>query len=310
MSTILDALRKVEETHRTRSADTRARLLAFPTRPSTYSSRQRRTPWLIGGGLALIGFTTGAGLMLWGPRLPAPEESQIASATGGDIPPDKQVSPLEPLAQPTPRPAGQVSPLEPLAQPTPRPAGQAPTQSLAQSRSQATAEMPSNSAPTTPMPQRLIPEQPRTLTPAERRAARKEARSARQAALHSVPPANVRDLVAATKAAQPQLQPQPLADPREESAQPVAATPRTAAPRTKSPVPAPAATTVPPNTSLSFLQWSPEPDRRLAFIKVDGGPLTLAHEGDTVAGYTVVEIRRDAVELSAKGLSFTLQVGP
>jgi len=68
--------------------------------------------------------------------------------------------------------------------------------------------------------------------------------------------------------------------------------------------------TVPPNTSLSFLQWSPEPDRRLAFIKVDGGPLTLAHEGDTVAGYTVVEIRRDAVELSAKGHSFTLQVGP
>jgi len=34
--------------------------------------------------------------------------------------------------------------------------------------------------------------------------------------------------------------------------------------------------------------------QRLAFIKVDGGPLTLAHEGDTVAGYTVVEIRRDA----------------
>jgi len=64
---------------------------------------------------------------------------------------------------------------------------------------------------------------------------------------------------------------------------------------------------VPPNTSLSFLQWSPEPDRRLAFIKVNGGPLTLAHEGDTVEGFTVVEIRRDAVELSAKGRSFTLQ---
>jgi hypothetical protein len=293
MSTILDALRKVEETHRTRSADTRARLLAFPTRPSTYSSRQRRTPWLIGGGLALIGFTAGAGLMLWGPRLPAPEESQIANATGGDIPPDKQVNPPEPLAQPTPRPAGQ-----------------APTQSLAQPRSPATAEIPPNSAPATLMPQRLIPEQPRTLTPAERRAARREAHNARQATLRSTPPANVRDLVTATKAAQPQLQPQPLPELREESAQPVATVPRTAAPRTKSPVPAPAATTVPPNTSLSFLQWSPEPDRRLAFIKVDGGPLTLAHEGDTVAGYTVVEIRRDAVELSAKGLSFTLQVGP
>jgi len=55
------------------------------------------------------------------------------------------------------------------------------------------------------------------------------------------------------------------------------------------------------------LQWSPEPDRRLAFIKINGGPLTLAHEGDTVEGFTVVEIRRDAVELSSKGQRFTLQ---
>jgi hypothetical protein len=64
---------------------------------------------------------------------------------------------------------------------------------------------------------------------------------------------------------------------------------------------------VPPNTSLSFLQWSPDSDRRIAFIKVNGGPLTLAHEGDTVEGFTIVEIRRDAVELSSKGRSFTLQ---
>jgi hypothetical protein len=65
---------------------------------------------------------------------------------------------------------------------------------------------------------------------------------------------------------------------------------------------------MPPNTSLSFLQWSPDRDRRLAFIKINGGPLTLAHEGDTVEGYTVIEIRHDAVELSAKGRNFTLQV--
>jgi len=94
----------------------------------------------------------------------------------------------------------------------------------------------------------------------------------------------------------------------QESSQPEVPTARTETRTTKPSAPAPATPTAPPNTSLSFLQWSPEPDRRLAFIKINGGPLTLAHEGDTVEGYTVVEIRHDAVELNAKGRRFTLQV--
>jgi hypothetical protein len=65
---------------------------------------------------------------------------------------------------------------------------------------------------------------------------------------------------------------------------------------------------VPANTSLSFLQWSPEQDKRIAFIKVNGGPLTLAHEGDTVGGFTVVEIRPDAVELRSGETRLTLRV--
>jgi hypothetical protein len=64
---------------------------------------------------------------------------------------------------------------------------------------------------------------------------------------------------------------------------------------------------LPPNSSLNFLQWSPDPENRMAFIKVNGGPLTLAHEGDTVGGYTVVEIRRDAVELRSQDRTFMLQ---
>ncbi|MGH7964687.1 MAG: hypothetical protein ACRERD_23225, partial [Candidatus Binatia bacterium] len=75
------------------------------------------------------------------------------------------------------------------------------------------------------------------------------------------------------------------------------------------PVPPPVRSNPPPaNTSLSFLQWSPEPDKRMAFIRVNGGPLTLAHEGDTVAGYTVVEIRPNAVDLRSGEANFTLQV--
>jgi len=41
-------------------------------------------------------------------------------------------------------------------------------------------------------------------------------------------------------------------------------------------------------------------------LRVDGGPLTLAHEGDTVAAHPD-QTAAMPVELSAKGLSFTLQ---
>jgi hypothetical protein len=56
-----------------------------------------------------------------------------------------------------------------------------------------------------------------------------------------------------------------------------------------------------------MLQWSPDPDKRIAFIKFNGGPMMLAHEGDTIEGYTVVEIRQDAVELRSGEKSMTLR---
>jgi hypothetical protein len=333
MSTILDALRKVEENQRTRSADARARLLSFPTRPDVYSSRRRRPEWIIGAGLALVGFTAGVGLMLWGSRSPAPEEGQLASATGVDVASDKGLKPLvQPAVQPSPLPAVQAPtqpPVQPLPQvtaeippnaaPTPAPVEAPPVPQVAMPKlpslipplptppetpvvpsSPAPAATPPEvrSAPVAPIPQQLIPEE-------GRRAARREERRARLAARRGALPSELRDLATATSDARSQSRPFPEA---RESIQPEAPAPRTEARTTKPPAPVPATATAPPNTSLSFLQWSPEADRRLAFIKVNGGPLTLAHEGDTVAGYTVVEIRRDAVELSAKGRSFTLQV--
>jgi hypothetical protein len=56
------------------------------------------------------------------------------------------------------------------------------------------------------------------------------------------------------------------------------------------------------------LQWSSDPDKRIAFIRVSGGPLMLAHEGDTVGGYTVVEIHQDAVDLRSGEAVMTLRV--
>lgn len=357
MSTILDALRKVEENQRTRSADARARLLSFPTQPDGYSSRQRRTPWVVGAGLALAGFATGAGLMLWGPHLRTPEEGQLAQEIGLDVAQDKGLKPLvQPLVQPPVQPPPQLA-VQPLAQapveipppPTPAPDEMpAPTQiTSAQLTSPASPAPPAPvpaavppvpqtimskfSSPTPPLPTptkalsgpsapvvaatppeiRSAPAEPfaRSLdTEAEaRRSALRDARRARHT--HGgTPPPELQDLAKTARAARARsrLSLEARGEVLDEAPIPRGAT-GGANPVAKATTPASAPSAAPPDTSLSFLQWSPEPDRRLAFIKINGGPLTLAHEGDTVEGFTVVEIRRDAVELSSKGQRFTLQ---
>lgn len=64
----------------------------------------------------------------------------------------------------------------------------------------------------------------------------------------------------------------------------------------------------PANSAVSFLQWSPESARRKAFVRVGGSPLTLVHEGDAIGGYTVVEIRPDAVALRSETTRFQIRV--
>ena len=64
----------------------------------------------------------------------------------------------------------------------------------------------------------------------------------------------------------------------------------------------------PANSAVSFLQRSPESARRKAFVRVGGSPLTLVHEGDAIGGYTVVEIRPDAVALRSTMTRFQIRV--
>jgi hypothetical protein len=45
----------------------------------------------------------------------------------------------------------------------------------------------------------------------------------------------------------------------------------------------------------------------MAFIKVGDAPTTLAHEGDTVNGVTVVKIRQGTVELQSGESRWTLK---
>jgi hypothetical protein len=260
MSTILDALRKVEGDHRARTTDARARLLFSPTLSSLHRPRRQRSPWVIGAGLALFGFVAGIGVVFW-QSSPQPREEQLAGAP-------------TPLAQPGSQPSTSIEippaiPSAPLVEKTEQPALTA-------------AIVPE------PLMQPLMPEATyeiyaESLSPIVQRSP----------FVASIPAA--REVATAPK-------PAPPPSPAKQQTQNFRAGGGAQA-QSSTPVPDPA----PANTSLSFLQWSPEPSKRLAFIKVNDGPLTLAQEGDSVGGYIVVEIRRDEVELRSGNSSFTLR---
>ena len=62
-----------------------------------------------------------------------------------------------------------------------------------------------------------------------------------------------------------------------------------------------------PDVVLALLQWSVEPEKRLAFIRVDGGPMLMVQEGDTVSGLSVERILEDAVEFRAGGATLRVR---
>jgi hypothetical protein len=84
MSTILDALRKVEEEKRTKETDVRTRLLSNSARFDFRTPRRSRFPWVVAGGLVVAGIALGTGLML----LRAPDTALVAEV----VPPPTSLS--------------------------------------------------------------------------------------------------------------------------------------------------------------------------------------------------------------------------
>lgn len=358
MSTILDALRKVEEDNRTRSADARARLLSFPSRPEVHFPRRRRTPWFVGIALILAGFAVGA-VMFWQPHTRTPEESRIAQAPSPDLTLDKGLTPSPQPAEvtattpsaPVPLPAETVTatpsvPPQPqsVVPPTPTPqeivaraqseppavGGETPPASPIEKpvrRPSSRGKTASPSAPSAPgtSPAKALPPELNQALSAKGTAAGKEAPAELMERLRKIregaeaaratararpetrkvaPSTTPKEPVTSEDSRAGQLHPES----REASPPAPALAARTEGRASKPSAPPSLSSPSPPNSSLSFLQWSTDPDKRIAFIKVDGGPLTLAHEGDIIGEYTVVEIRRNSVELRTKNQTFSLQV--
>lgn len=302
MSTILDALRKVEGEHRARTSDARARLLFSSALPPLRRPRRQRIPWLIGAGLALGGFAAGVGIILWKAPFEV-EKTQVASAPAQPDHSFHQSSTSVETVLPAPVPTTSDEKTDSFSSPSLVPSSGLTEQLPAP---EVTYEVYTDGA--SPVVQRSPFASP---TPAAREVA---------AAPQPTPPPSASNqenqsfLVGADVQGDAAGGDQNSSPPVQETRGDTVNFPTTEGDtlyqstdggQTWSSTPALDAT--PANTSLSFLQWSSEPSKRIAFIKVNGGPLTLAQEGDTVGGFTVVEIRRDEVELRSGNATFTLR---
>lgn len=302
MSTILDALRKIEGEQRARTTDARARLLLSPALSPSRHSRSRRPPWFISIGLALSGFAAGIGFVLWRPRSYTAEEQSARAPVHTEtvtqqVPTQLPtvVATLPPATLPSVETPSRPTTAAPFASnlPSPTPEGayefyadgafpvvqRSPF--VAASPARETAALPKPTTPSSPAARKE--QQPVFLTGEDLRGYNTGEN------LAALPPGQETTSGASSvSTADPHTPYKPPDGGRTRSSSPVL-----------DPMPA--------NTSLSFLQWSPDPSKRIAFIKVNGGPLTLVQEGDAVSGFTVVEIRHDAVELRSGNASFTLR---
>jgi len=275
MSTILDALRKIEEKSREQSLDTRTRLLALSARRSSSSSPRRPMFWIVGASFILAGFAAG----IWIARQPdedfdtSEEGTSLAAENPSESAPFH--SPLvsrrdpsrgDPLAPDSP--SVQRSPFVPARRPSPQLARAEPV-----SEPQAHSDL------------------------FERRRSDDEVELEREALTSE--PTEVRE----------EQEVQDGHDGRDmHEAIDEGDDLKGRAERAKIAESPDGSVSAPAGSAVSFLQWSPEAARRKAFVRVGDGPLTLVHEGDSISGYTVVEIQQGRVTLRSGTAQFDLHV--
>ncbi len=62
-----------------------------------------------------------------------------------------------------------------------------------------------------------------------------------------------------------------------------------------------------PKVVLGLLQWSPEPSRRFAFISVDGSPYQKLREGEAARGLAITSIDKDSVTFRYESTRFVIR---
>ena len=317
MSTILDALRKVE---REREPGADAALEGATVSPE--ARRRRPFPLVAVAICAVIGFSAGALLSWWNPgkapvevaslpappppaidvprvpagaqaKAPAAKSAEVAESEAGAMKGDVAASIPVVAASPvdSARHAAATAPSPAAAVPAPDGEPKAPTEgseTVVAAIEQGSALEPSPFAPV-------------------RGTGREGAGTA--AKKPSEPPAPAvkaaePDLDELAAVAPPAAQAPPAADAEAElepSAEPEPeASPETIFDTGRSPPGA-------PKVALSFLQWSSDPARRFAFVSIDGAPSQRVHEGEVASGLTVAAITPTGVQFKREGTIFVIR---
>ncbi len=295
MSTILDALKKVQQERES----PREQLLH-----TTESRPQRRTSPVMVAACAVLGFAAGVGLALQrGTRPESVGESPTALASpalelpevSNDQPPEPapgELASAKTAAEPAEAPVGDNS--ERIEEEHPAPPPAASTDSAVPTAMEnpspvpgaplgtGSALDPSPFAPPHESANAAPPAQIATRQPVER-------------PVPPVPAVREEDPAAAfPESPEPEIEPESAAEP-----QPEAPT-ITEVDTGRSPPGV-------PRVSLSFLQWSPDPARRFAFVSVDGAPSLRVREGDTMSGLTVAQITPTGVQFKSDTTLFTIR---
>ena len=291
MSTILDALRKIEGERHGQNDQGRSRVLVYPPRPLSPPPPHRSLPWVAGVSFLLVGVAVG----IWLTRqeeIP-PEESgtllpRLSKEAGLRLPPPPVPESFEAPEKTDSAVTGRQAQEE--QQGTGRvPGPLTPEHPLALSEPPLLQDSPFASSPQVALRTSLVDATPRGFSePGGEEARQKPEEPQRR------------------EDSAPHIEAQAGKAERSEHAQPLAS--GGPADRAQPDEAEEVYAAVPANSAISFLQWSPESARRKALVRVEGSPLTLVHEGDAVNGYTVVEIRPDAVALRSGVTRFQLRV--
>jgi len=319
MSTILDALRKVERERGPAGEDA----LDAPT----ISPVRRRRPFPTAAVVvcAVIGFSAGALLSWWTPAEPPVE---VAKLPAPPPPPDVDVpraparAQAKPPSAPAARPAVKRDVVVPAAVasavPPPAAAGAAspavpsspPAVALAPKEPDAASLPPGEQPPGTVVAaiDKETALEPSPFGPA-RGVGREGAAPSVQARIPSEPPRAPIEAPAAAPEPQdlaalvPPVAQEPPAT--ETEMEPVGEPEPEASPETifDTGRSKPGA----PKVALSFLQWSSDPARRFAFISIDGAPSQRVHEGEVAGGLTVAAITPTGVQFKREGSIFVIR---
>ena len=296
MSTILDALRKIEGERHGQDGQVRARILAPPPRPLSTAPPHRSLLWAAGMSILLAGFAVG----IW-----ITHQEETPPEEGGTLLPVAPVSFEEPektVSAVTEERAQE----EQRGVPTPL----LPEHPLALSEPRSLQDSPFASSPQVALRTSLVDATPQGFSERgeERVHQKREAPQRREDRVSRVSETAGEGLESSLGSGHER---QRGGNPgreveRSEQEQPLASGgPAGIAGSDESEE---VYASAPANSAVSFLQWSPESTRRKALVRVEGSPLTLVREGDAIEDYTVVEIQPDAVALQSGVTRFQLRV--